>query len=143
MNSATAIAGTVVTTIEETRQRAAVSVRHRGLSLRVIGTIRLPQSGCNDREELLALEGKKVGQLPRWAQRIVREREGTMPDWWDHPGKAGDVLIVEPYGLHSDGVRDLVRFADAHGLDFHIQAESQHFPTRTVCVQLWPKAAGR
>ena len=143
MNSTTAIAGTVTTT-EETEGRATVSLRRRDLSLRVIGTIRLPQDGWNDPpDELLALEGKKVGQLPQWAQRIVREREGTMPDWWDHPGKAGDMLIVEPYGLHSDGVRDIIRFADAHGLDFCIQAESQHFPTRTVCVQLWPKVAAR
>lgn len=111
------------------------------LGMRVIGTLRLEANGNHyPPSELVALTGKKWGRLPRWMRRIVREHyNGRLPHidgLLDHVGSCGDVLISEPYHLDAEA---LVAFVKKHNLDYSVSATSQHYPTRTICIRLWPK----
>ena len=112
------------------------------LTLRQIGEIHGPQWGEHP-GELLQLQGKRLFHLPRWLRRILdRDFGGDFPSEWrwiDHWGASGDTFIIEPYGLTGSAAQQIVEFCRVHGLRFHIGAESQHFPTRTICVQIWPR----
>lgn len=97
----------------------------------------------NDPLSLRRLVSKKSHREPRWAKRILNEHgcDALMKhgSWRDHIGYCGEYLISEPYGLVSEYVRDLVEFCDKYGLDFEIDACSQHYPTQTLVVFVWPK----
>ncbi len=94
---------------------------------------------------LRRLVSKKSRPAPRWAKKILNEHgcdtlmTHSGSGWNDHLGYCGEYLISEPYGLTSDSVRDLVEFCDKYGLDFEIDACSQHFPTQTLAIFVWPK----
>ena len=64
-------------------------------------------------------------------------------DWFDHYSKAGDALVVEPYDLDCESLRNLLAFADAYELNLTISATSQHYPTRTLAVFLEPREEAR
>jgi hypothetical protein len=110
--------------------------------MRVIGTVGLG----NCANDLVALTGKRLGRLPRWARKIPKlagpwNNDNPQPFWVDHPGSSGEVLILEPYQFSSADAEELLGFAKAHNLDFSISAISQHYPTRTLCIHLWPKGS--
>ncbi len=98
------------------------------------------------RQDPISLErlvSKKSHPVPRWVKRVFNKHglgfEMTHSSWRDHIGYCGDILISEPYGLTSDDVRELVEFCNKHGLDFDIDACSQHYPTQTLAIFVWPK----
>ena len=114
--------------------------RPGGLGIRTIGTVKLGY--CNG--ELVQLVGKKPGRLPQWARNIPEltgpwNRDNPRPSWVDHCGTSGDVLISEPYHFDSADAEHLLNLCKAHNLDFSVSATSQHYPTRTLCIELWPK----
>ena len=81
---------------------------------------------------------------PAWHNRLLRGKfQGLFPcfEWYDPVGSVGDRLTAKPYGLSSDDVRELMKFCDENQLDFHIGAISQWYPTRTVCIEIWPKGS--
>jgi hypothetical protein len=94
---------------------------------------------------LVRLGGLSVGKQPSWFRRIVERDFGNQfnPDWFDHYSKAGDALVVEPYDLDCESLRNLLAFADAYELNLTISATSQHYPTRTLAVFLEPREEAR
>ncbi len=97
----------------------------------------------HDGPALMRLVSKRIEPVPRWVREINRKLGNqyllTQTDWRDHVGYCGEVLISEPYGLTPAGVRELVAFCDRHGLTFEIDACSQHLPTNTLAVLVWPR----
>lgn len=69
--------------------------------------------------------------------------------WLDHAGmvvvekqfhggqETQQRFISEPYGLAAGEIRALVSFCDRVGCEFEILAESNHYPTKTVRIELW------
>lgn len=112
------------------------------LSVRQIGEIRGLQWG-REPGALVQLQGKRACRLPHWLRRILdHDFGGQFPSEWrwvDHWGKSGETFITEPYGLDDSDTQQIVEFCRGYGLQFHIGAESQHFPTRTLCVQIWQR----
>jgi hypothetical protein len=113
-----------------------------GLSFRQIGEIHGPQWG-EEPGELLQLQGKRLYRLPRWLRRILdRDFSGDFPSEWrwiDHWGSSGERFITEPYGLTDSDMQQIEEFCRGYGFQSHIGAESQHFPTRTLCIEIWPR----
>jgi hypothetical protein len=114
------------------------------MSVRIlqIGIIRGRQWG-REGGALLRLRCKRVGQKPKWLERILERDFGGQipPDWrWaDHWGSVEEQFICEPYGLCSADMQSVQRFCERYGLDYHISALSQHYPTWTVSLSIWPK----
>lgn len=96
-------------------------------------------------------KAKRGGRCPRWFPRLL-----TIPRFLDHMArrKEGKKHIIgepcaveegkeyvtgEPYGMDSELVRNLIRFCDKHGFDFHIGAGSTYYPGATVIVRIFPK----
>lgn len=91
------------------------------------------------------LSGKRVGRYPQWWKRLFDDPldASVWRRWLDHAGSfiaedGTEVLMSEPYNLDPDAVRDLLAFCDQHDLDFHIDGLTQHYPTRTFRVRVWP-----
>jgi hypothetical protein len=106
------------------------------MSVRVIATV---PAGYGDEElELWQLTGLSRGDVPEWFQEIVDTEYGGSfnPDWYDHVSRDEDTLVVEPYDLSDESLRDLVAFADKHSLRIHISAIASHYPTRTLSIAL-------
>ena len=114
-------------------------------SIRVIATIKAERRFGPEGMSLLRLAGVSPGKLPRWFQTIVaRDFSGHFnAEWYDHPARDGDSLLVEPYDLTDESLRDLLAFADRYGLQVSISATSHHYPTRTLAVFLMPRAESR
>jgi hypothetical protein len=112
---------------------------------RVIATVKAESRFGPDGMSLWRLGGISLGKTPAWFRRIVeRDYAGRFDaDWFDHYAQAGEALVVEPYDLNDDSLRDLVAFADRHALSVSISATSQHYPTRTLSVFLMPRDAAR
>ena len=117
-----------------------------------VGSVCCVTAGCagghqHDGLALTRLTSKRPEPVPRWVRKINRKIGKqyllTQTDWRDHIGYCGEVLISEPYGLTPEGVRELVAFCDRHGLDFEIDACSQHFPTNVLAVLVWPREGAR
>jgi hypothetical protein len=91
--------------------------------------------------ELWRLQGLAVGKQPAWFRRIVdRDFGGSFnADWFDHHAKDGERLIVEPYDVSHEELRDILAFADKYALNVLISAITFHFPTRTVAITFIPR----
>jgi len=112
---------------------------------RVIATVKADARFGHEGMNLLRLGGLSVGKLPLWFRRII-ERDFSDrfdADWFDHYSKAGNALVVEPYDLAHDSLRDLLAFADRYSLSVSITATSWHYPTRTVAIFLTPSEEAR
>jgi len=90
--------------------------------------------------ELCRLKDLSFGR-PAWFRKIVdRDFAGSFnADWFDHPARSGETLIVEPYDLGDGDLRELIAFADKYNLHISVSAISHHFPTRTVSISLKPR----
>jgi hypothetical protein len=108
--------------------------------VKVLATVPTREARFAGSIELLRLDGLQVGKVPAWFRRIVdRDYNGRLnADWFDHFAKDGEALVVEPYGLGDESIRDLVRFAEKYGLRVTISAMSEHYPTRTLSISLMP-----
>lgn len=109
------------------------------MSVRVIATV---PAGFGDEElELWQLTGLQRGDHPKWFEQIVDDEYGGNfnADWYDHVSRDEDTLVVEPYDLWDESLRDLVAFADKHSLKIHISAIASHYPTRTLAIALAPR----
>jgi hypothetical protein len=93
--------------------------------------------------EIWRRQGLSVGKQPAWFRRIVdRDFGGSFnADWFDHFAKNGEQLVVEPYDLSHEDLRDLIAFADKYSLGVSISAVSHHFPTRTIAIFFSPREA--
>jgi hypothetical protein len=127
--------------MDERLQDQQVESSRDALSYRQIGEIHGEQWG-EQPGDLLQLQGKCLFGLPPWLGQILdRDFGGDFPSEWgwiDHWGSSGETSITEPYGLTELDVQQIVGFSTNYGLQCRIGAESQHFPTRTVFVQIWP-----
>jgi len=112
---------------------------------RVIATLKGERGFGQEGMSVWRLDGVSPGKMPTWFRRIIdRDFGGAFhPDWLDHPASDGNALIVEPYGLDGESLRDLLAFADRFGLTVSISATSHHFPTRTLAVFLTPREEAR
>jgi hypothetical protein len=112
---------------------------------RIIATVKGEARFGHEGISLLRLGGLSVGKQPSWFRRIVeRDFAGRFnPDWFDHHARTGESLVVEPYDLGDESLRDLLSFADRYGLNVSISATSQHYPTRTLAVFLTPREEAR
>jgi hypothetical protein len=112
---------------------------------RVIATVKADARFGEEGISLLRLGGLSPGKLPSWFRRIIdRDFSGRFDaDWFDHYAKAGSALVVEPYDLTDESLRDLFAFADRYALSLAISATSQHYPTRTLAIFLSPREEAR
>ena len=89
--------------------------------------------------------GKRIerdkNDVPRWLKtgrstaRYIRPPGSDHDSFWIADGRR--TFVTEPYNLSSSDVLEMVRFADMHGLEFHIDpACSSWFPGRTMAV-IW------
>jgi hypothetical protein len=111
------------------------------MSVRVIATLPV---GVGDEElDLWQLTGLQRGEKPDWFQEIVdRDYDGSFcPRWFDHPAQDGEDLIVEPYNLCHEELRDILTFADKHNVNVSMSAISHHFPTRTISISFSQREA--
>jgi hypothetical protein len=110
------------------------------MSTHVLATITADPNSGEGGMDLLRLDGLEVGITPHWFRQIVeRDFDGMFyPHWLDHPAMDKDTLVVEPYDLSHDDMRDLLSFADRYRLSVHVSAISSHYPTRTLAVFLTP-----
>jgi hypothetical protein len=84
----------------------------------------------------------KRDALPKWVRKVFKAPGGyILPghDFLDHIGGCGEFLIAEPYGLSQHGTKMLIDFCETYHLNFEIDACSQHYPTQTLCIIMWPK----
>ena len=106
----------------------------------------IPNGNLNGSDlDLVRLIVKK-GRVPRWFQRISDaggfNRDGAHPHsrWYDHPALGDDdSLIVEPYVLYTEELRDVLAFADRHDLDVRITGVSAHYPSHSFNVRFTPR----
>jgi hypothetical protein len=112
---------------------------------RVIAIVKGEARFGSEGMSLLRLGGLSVGKQPSWFRRIIQRDFGGRfnAEWFDHHGCMDDSLVVEPYGLSDESLRNLLAFADAYALNITISATSQHFPTRTLAVFLTPREEAR
>jgi hypothetical protein len=111
------------------------------MSVRVIATVPV---GFGDEElDLWQLTGLQRGDVPEWFEQIVDSAYGGSfnAHWNDHVSRDDNTLVVEPYDLGDESLRDLVAFADKHSLKVHISAIASHYPTRTLSIALAPRKA--
>jgi hypothetical protein len=110
-------------------------------TMHVIATIKAEPRFGPEGMSLLRLGGLSPGKMPAWFRRIVERDFGGQfnPDWFDHHASAGDSLVVEPYNVTEDSLRDLLAFADRYGLSLSVSGISQHYPTRTLSIFLTPQ----
>jgi hypothetical protein len=110
------------------------------MSVRVIAT--LPVGFGDEELDLWQLTGLRRGDTPAWYRIVNDEYDGAFnPRWYDHPSQNGKALVVEPYDLGHEEIRELVDFADKHKLNVSMSAISQHFPTRTISISFMPREA--
>ena len=112
---------------------------------RIIATVKGEPRFGPDGISLVRLGGLSVGKQPSWFRRIIQRDFGGRfnAEWFDHFSKAGDALVVEPYDLECESLRNLLAFADRYGLNASISATSQHYPTRTLAIFLTPREEAR
>jgi hypothetical protein len=112
---------------------------------RVIATVKAEARFGREGMSLVRLGGLSVGKLPSWFRRIRdRDFNGQFnADWFDHPARSGDALVVEPYHLDAESMRDLLAFADCYSLGVSVSGTSSHYPTRTLAVFLTPREEAR
>ena len=82
-------------------------------AIRVIATIKAESRFGSEGMSLLRLRGLSIGKVPRWFRQITdRDFAGRFnAHWFDHPARNGDALVVEPYDLDDESLRDLLAFA--------------------------------
>jgi hypothetical protein len=57
--------------------------------------------------------------------------------WLEKDGK--DYLVTEPYGINSIDLAKMIPFLDKFGWAFNIKGISGHYPSRTICIEIFPK----
>jgi hypothetical protein len=114
-------------------------------TVRVITTLKAEARFGDEGMSLLRLCGLSPHKSPAWFRRIIDRDFGGQfnPDWFDHHARAGESLVVEPYDLDHESLRDLLAFADRYSLNLTISAVSSHYPTRTVAIFLTPREEAR
>jgi hypothetical protein len=114
-------------------------------TIHIIATLKAEARFGEEGISLLRLSGLSPGKSPAWFRRIIEcDFDGRFnPDWFDHPARTDDSLVVEPYGLSDESMRHLLAFADRYRLNVSISATSQHYPTRTLAVFLTPREEAR
>lgn len=51
----------------------------------------------------------------------------------------GKVIVMNPYSIDENGVKELVEVCKKLNLEFSISGASNYFPGRTVSIQVWEK----
>jgi hypothetical protein len=110
-------------------------------TMQVIATIKAEPRFGPDGMSLWRLTRLSPGKTPAWFRRIVdRDFDGSFnADWFDHHAKDGERLVVEPYDVSHEELRDILAFADKYALNVSISAITFHFPTRTVAITFIPR----
>lgn len=98
----------------------------------------------NNIEEEMAQRGQYIryGGHPN-ALRFISHPFGGFK--WKHADHYGLMLrgkeficaTFEPYGLSMDAIEELIAWCKAENLRFEIEAESPHFPSRTLLVKVY------
>jgi len=82
--------------------------------------------------------------IPRWM--LPKSKEAypspffdnySMLDHWERrkTGKGEYEYISQPYGLSFNTIKEMVKIADEHGIEFRIDGDSDHYPGRTVMIR--------
>jgi len=106
---------------------------------------------ASEKDELVPAVRKH--RLPLWLKDRLKAGTGLKRDsdvmhafqskfadggWLDHWGTAvygeDEMLVSEPYGLTGYGVACLREFCTRFGLEFRIDAESRHYPGKTLRI---------
>jgi hypothetical protein len=58
---------------------------------------------------------------------------------WREKSDGRDYLITEPYGIDSTDLKKMIAFLDQFGWAFNIKGLSGHYPSRTICIEIFPK----
>jgi len=58
---------------------------------------------------------------------------------WLEKSDGRDYLVSEPYGINSADLTKMIEFLDRFGWAFNIKGLSGHYPSRTICIEIFPK----
>lgn len=78
------------------------------------------------------------------AMLVFVEESAKHGHFLDHSGwltksDGREYLISEPYGINSDDLTKMIAFLDQFGWSFSIKGLSGHYPSRTICIEIFPK----
>jgi len=77
----------------------------------------------------------------------ILQNDAPTRGWLDHWGSArssrsyvkGEMFVSEPYDLCPDKMEKIDQFAELLQLDWHVLANSWHYPGYTFRVEFWPR----
>jgi len=96
------------------------------------------------REKEVKYHGSISGKKPAWLTALVKKDKGMRDciPCTDHRRYLDPMVINEPYRVHMEEIRSLIKFCDENGLSFSIDGQSAHFPGRCFRILITkPKKA--
>jgi hypothetical protein len=58
---------------------------------------------------------------------------------WLEKSDGREYLVSEPYGIDSAALTKMIAWLDTFGWAFNIKGLSGHYPSRTICIEIFPK----
>lgn len=58
---------------------------------------------------------------------------------WLEKSDGHEYLVTEPYGIDSVNLAKMIAFLDKFGWAFNIKGLTGHYPSRTICIEIFPK----
>lgn len=58
---------------------------------------------------------------------------------WLEKSDGREYLVAEPYRINSDDLTKMIAFLGKFGWAFNIKGLSGHYPSRTICIEIFPK----
>jgi hypothetical protein len=112
-------------------------------------------SGQPEKEVCGSYEGKPLvtadipcTEIEEYAMHLFVNESSKNGPFLDHSGwleksDGRDVLVSEPYGINSTDLAKMITFLEQFGWAFNIKGLSGHYPSRTICIEIYPKECTR
>lgn len=85
--------------------------------------------------------GSIGNEEPDWLMQIIERTHGVtgVETCFDHVRGLGTLVISEPYRIHMEDFRNLIKFCDENNLSFTVDGNAAWFPGRTFRILLTKK----
>jgi hypothetical protein len=89
--------------------------------------------------------GSRARENPIWFETLIEKYKGVtgIECCFDHKRVWENTVISEPYDLHIEDFRKLIKFCDDNNLSFIVDGNAAHFPGRTFRIILARKGDGK